>query len=76
MDDQTTTNRKITIAIILGLSLWGIFHTAGIFLASDDPKRAIIKAGIVMAFMAGFLGFWVVMLRWRARQAEDDSDIQ
>lgn len=73
-DEQAGTNRWITIAIVAGLIAWGILHTVGVYLSSDDPRRALVKAGIVAACMLGFLGFWGFLLRQRSRRSEDERD--
>jgi protein-S-isoprenylcysteine O-methyltransferase Ste14 len=69
MSDRDRQNRLLIRAIMGGVLVWGLvlalgaaLHSAGIW--NFDPRRGLIVFACVLAF----LGFWILMLRSRARQ--------
>lgn len=56
---------KVAIGLImLGLLAWGAVHALGAYGHNQNPWRAVV----VMGFSLAFVGFWVALLAWRARQ--------
>lgn len=47
--------------IMAALVVWGVFHAVGAWTLNHDPRRALV----VLACMAGFLGFWATLLASR-----------
>jgi len=48
--------------IMVGIVAWGVFHAIGAWRLNHDPRRMLV----VLACVAAFLGFWLVMLSaWR-----------
>jgi len=43
---------------MLGIVVWGVFHAFGAWTLNYDARRPLI----VLACVAAFLGFWLVML--------------
>lgn len=54
--------------IMLAVIIWGMVLAYGAYRYNDNPLRAVVVAACVF----GFLGFWALMLRIRAR-AEESS---
>ena len=57
---------RTTLLIMLGISLWGGFHTWGAVRTGSDWSD--LKGLVIAACVALFLGFWSLMLvirRWR-----------
>jgi predicted Na+-dependent transporter len=57
--------------IMLAVVAWGIFHAIGAYKFNHNPWRAVM----VLACVAGYLGFWIAMLAARrarlSRQSKD-----
>ena len=49
--------------IMLAVTIWGMVLAYGAYLYNHNPLRAAVVAACVF----GFLGFWALMLRARAR---------
>jgi CHASE2 domain-containing sensor protein len=47
-----------------GIVAWGLVHGIGAWQFNHDPRRLLVVLGCV----AGFLGFWLVMLAARRRR--------
>jgi membrane protein DedA with SNARE-associated domain len=72
-DDRNTTGNStqwIVPALIVGLILWGAFVAVGAYLGGErfgyDPKRGLVVAVAVLAFLA----FWGVLLYSRRRRGK------
>jgi len=50
--------------VALGVLGWGIFHAIGAWRLNGNPLRAVV----VLACVAAFLGFWMTMLAVRRRR--------
>jgi hypothetical protein len=50
--------------VALGVLAWGIFHAVGAWRFNHNPLRAVV----VLACVAAFLGFWMTMLAVRQRR--------
>lgn len=63
-------------AIIMGAVLvWGLFHAAGAYWNyrfAGAEYRVFARALIVLGCVAAYLGFWLLMLRSRARRTRDE----
>lgn len=44
--------------IMAGIVVWGVFHAIGAWTLNHDARRPLV----VLACVAAFLGFWLVML--------------
>jgi hypothetical protein len=44
--------------IMVGIVVWGVFHAIGAWTLNHDARRPLV----VLACVAAFLGFWLVML--------------
>ena len=50
--------------VFLAIIAWGVFHAIGAWRFNGNPLRAVVVLGCV----AGFLGFWMLMLAARQRR--------
>jgi RsiW-degrading membrane proteinase PrsW (M82 family) len=50
--------------VVLGVLAWGIFHALGAWRFNNNPLRAVV----VLACVAAFIGFWLTMLAVRQRR--------
>ena len=50
--------------IMVALVAWGLIHAAGAWTLNHDARRPLV----VIACVAGFLGFWLAMLGSRRRR--------
>jgi RsiW-degrading membrane proteinase PrsW (M82 family) len=50
--------------VVTGIVVWGIFHAIGAWRLNHNPLRAVV----VLACVAGFIGFWMTMLAVRQRR--------
>jgi hypothetical protein len=50
--------------IMVALVVWGLIHAAGAWTLNHDARRPLV----VIACVAGFLGFWLAMLASRRRR--------
>ncbi len=67
MTGFTRQNRRLVIWIVMGVFVWGAIHAVGAYLNfhdTDNPWR-VRRAVIVLLFVEGFLGFWLLMLGLR-----------
>jgi hypothetical protein len=65
MSDTPTSDRiKIIRWVALGVLAWGVFHAIGAWRFNNNPLRAVV----VLACVAAFLGFWMAMLAVRQRR--------
>ncbi|MEI8227327.1 MAG: hypothetical protein WCH77_03570 [Planctomycetota bacterium] len=51
--------------IMGGIVVWGLFHAFGAWTLNHDARRPLI----VLACVAAFLGFWLVMLATLRRRS-------
>lgn len=63
-------------AIMAGVLAWGVFHTVGVFLASHDPAKGLMKSAIVAVVVIAFLGAWLLLLAVRAKRSREDEDAE
>ena len=73
LSDVSAMNRlrpsRLTWIIMLGITLWGGFHTWGAaFGPNGDPDWRVWKGLVIAACVALFLGFWGLMLVIRRRR--------
>ena len=47
-----------------GIVVWGVFHAIGAWRFNHNPLRAVV----VLACVAAFVGFWMTMLAVRQRR--------
>jgi hypothetical protein len=50
--------------VVAGILVWGIFHAIGAWRFNHNPLRAVV----VLACVAAFIGFWMTMLAVRQRR--------
>jgi hypothetical protein len=50
--------------VVAGIVVWGIFHAIGAWRFNHNPLRAVV----VLACVASFIGFWMTMLAVRQRR--------
>ena len=50
--------------VVAGIVVWGIFHAIGAWRFNHNPLRAVV----VLACVAAFVGFWMTMLAVRQRR--------
>jgi 4-amino-4-deoxy-L-arabinose transferase-like glycosyltransferase len=55
--------------IVVAVLAWGIFHAIGAYSLNHNPWRAVM----VLACVAGFLGFWGAMLAARRARLRRES---
>jgi len=55
---------RLILWIMVGIVLWGLVHAIGAWRLNHDPRRLVV----VLACVAGFLGFWLTLLRARRRR--------
>ena len=58
---------RIIAWIMVGIVVWGLFHAVGAWTLNHDVRRPLV----VLACVAAFLGFWLVMLAARRRGANN-----
>lgn len=61
-------DRSLIRWIMLGVLAWGCVQALGAWTLNHDWRRPLV----VMACVAGFLGFWLLLLRARGRRAATD----
>ena len=57
-------NRRWIVLLASALAAWGLYHAIGAFLFNHDVRRGLI----VLACMAVFLFWWMLLLRHRAKR--------
>ncbi len=64
--DATATFERFRIIrwVVAGIVVWGIFHAIGAWRFNHNPLRAVV----VLACVAAFVGFWMTMLAVRQRR--------
>ena len=60
---QDVQSRRWIILLLAALAAWGLYHAIGAFLFNHDVRRGLI----VLACMAVFLGWWMLLLRYRTK---------
>ena len=56
------------LLIMAAVAGWGIYHTIGALRSDSDWRLALLKSCIIFACVGGFLGFWALALRSRAKR--------
>jgi hypothetical protein len=66
MNDPSTSQDRARIIrwVVAGIVVWGIFHAIGAWRFNHNPLRAVV----VLACVAAFIGFWMTMLALRQRR--------
>lgn len=64
MNARMNQNRLVLVLIAVAIFAWGVYHAVGAYFFNHNPLRAVV----VMACVAGFLGFWGLMLAARSRR--------
>jgi hypothetical protein len=64
--EATATFERFRIIrwVVAGIVVWGIFHAIGAWRFNHNPLRAVV----VLACVAAFIGFWMTMLAVRQRR--------
>ena len=78
LSDVSAMNRlrpsRLTWIIMLGITLWGGFHTWGAaFGPNGHPDWRVWKGLVIASCVALFLGFWGLMLVIRRRRLAIDA---
>jgi len=60
---------RILAGIMAALVLWGLFHAVGAWSLNHDARRPLV----VLACVAAFLGFWLVLLAARRRRIDREQ---
>jgi len=60
---------RILAWIMIALVVWGLFHAVGAWTLNHDARRPLI----VLACVAAFLGFWLVLLAARRRRLDHEQ---
>ena len=60
---------KIIRWIMIGIVVWGIAHAIGAWTLNHDARLPLV----VLACVAGFLGFWAMLLAVRRRRVNTSS---
>ncbi|MCX7402887.1 MAG: hypothetical protein NTY87_07250 [Planctomycetia bacterium] len=69
-EDQSPAGAERTIRwIMAGIVIWGIVHAAGAWRLNHDGRRPVV----VLSCVAGFLGFWLLMLGSRRRRLRKEK---
>ncbi len=58
------------VLLLAALAAWGLYHAVGAFLFNRDVRRGLV----VLACMAAFLGWWVLLLAHRKRKLRRRAD--
>ena len=61
---QSQDRARIIRWVVAGIVVWGIFHAIGAWRFNHNPLRAVV----VLACVAAFVGFWMTMLAVRQRR--------
>ena len=61
---QSQDRARIIRWVVAGIVVWGIFHAIGAWRFNHNPLRAVV----VLACVAAFIGFWMTMLAVRQRR--------
>ena len=64
---KTESSRRLIVLLAAALAAWGLYHAIGAFLFNHDVRRGLI----VLACMAAFLGWWLLLLRFRAKRRRE-----
>jgi len=75
LEDAWLTKWLIPL-VMVGVLTWGAYLAFGAMANSGNRSlHPVLKGTIMLAAFAGFLGFWALMLRQRARHlAEDEGE--
>ncbi len=64
--------RRLLIVVMSAVAIWGIALAFGAYLYGPDPTTgqvvfspSVVRGGIVLGFVATFLGGWALLLRGR-----------
>ena len=57
-------SRNLIVLLAAALAAWGLYHAIGAFLFNHDVRRGLV----VFACMAAFLGWWLLLVRYRAKR--------
>ena len=60
--------------IISGVAGWGIYHIIGALRSGADWSTSLIKSLIILGCVTGFLAFWALALRHKARRDRMESE--
>ncbi len=79
MPDNAEDRNRLLRYVILAVAVWGGALSIGAFLFGLDPQSKSIELSpsfarglIVLGCVAGFLGFWIVLLVARRRRQESE----
>jgi hypothetical protein len=61
---KNESSRRLIVLLLTALAAWGLYHAVGAFLFNHDVRRGLV----VFVCMAAFLGWWLLLLRGRARK--------
>jgi predicted permease len=66
---KTEPSRRLIILLAAALAAWGFYHAIGAFLFNHDVRRGLV----VLACMAAFLGWWLLLVRYRTKKNREQS---
>jgi len=66
--DERHTRRWI-VGLVLALAAWGLYNAIGAYLFNHDIRRGVV----VTVAMAAFLGWWLLLLRFRGKKQSKPS---
>jgi hypothetical protein len=74
-------SRLIFVVIMVAVALWGAFHALGAYFggiaAGQNGLRADARRGlVVLACIAAFLAFWLILLVTGKPRRRDDASIR
>jgi hypothetical protein len=62
-------SRRLIVVLAAALAAWGLYHAIGAFLFNHDVRRGLV----VFACMAAFLGWWMLLMRYRAKKKSEPA---
>jgi len=69
-----TNEKRAMLAITVAVLGWGLFHAVGTYFNHEDRGNPL-RPLIVLVSVAGFLGFWWLMLASRRRRLARRSQL-
>jgi hypothetical protein len=61
---QNDPTRQWIVLLVAALAAWGLYHAIGAYSFNQDVRRGLV----VLACMALFLAFWLMLLKLRRRR--------
>jgi hypothetical protein len=67
---QSDPTRQWIVLLVAALAAWGLYHAIGAYFFNKDVRRGLV----VLACMALFLAFWLILLRVRKSRQQRNND--